>query len=1006
MPSFSQSEPRRRTNWRFAFAGVVMLALLGAFFSTPLALYRTHSYSAADLTQDYTLTQVERGHEPGNRLLSDPVTEMVPWLLYNRDELRAGRVPLWNDRNANGAPHLANFQSAVFSPFSVPFYLLDLKPALLLSAFLKLAATMLFTFLFLDLLGLGTLAGLVGSAAFTFSGHNVLLLAYPHAAAVVVLPAGLFFAELALRRGESGLRVFGACLGLSLTIALGLFCGQPEPFYFSLLLVALWSGSRMIGIAWREWLDRGSAWGSAALGLRVFCSAILGLCLAAPQILPFLEYLKYSTILVWRSADQTPLNPITWPLYAFPDLLGNPSLPYKLAYAIPPPNYESANTCYLGAFAMLAAASSFFFVKRLRAARFFAPATVLWFLYAYDIGGLGKVLGAIPTIHLAPINRSQPIGLFAMSAAAAIAVHGIATSQVRAPWRLALGSFFAGSCAMWFTMVFEAGDKQHRIRGAWRLFSTIRHSGYAKTLPAGADAYVPQHFEFILASFAAGLIALSLLWVARSNPLRRAAQLAILAVVFLQSGWLLRDYNPTTEDKFVYPVTPAIEKLQRITAGEWLSVLGTDTLPPHLNSVYGLKLLSSYDAMWVRRYDELYRESFGLGGGNWRLALQTKSRWLRQFGEHFVLSPGNWVKVDSLCDRVLISQDDLFITPEIVPGGDLVQTILGHRERLQGIALQFHVPPRPVHCTLEARLEDARTGALLATKTWRTDGWKNDRLGRHEELFDFEPISDARHLPMRLLISSPDSTPGKAISVWAREDYWYWNEFVLLEQPLHEMIWNIEPMLKRPGYRPHGKLSVGAKTLRGGLMMDQTYDLDEWKVLDSLAGFTLATLAHPLPRYSTVSRAIATRKVGDDFFLVHEGNLDPLHVVVLSLPGRPAIDSSRGKEERPEPDVEVLHDDPDRVDLRVVRDAPGYLVLRRTFFPGWVATVNGARAPVLRADFAFCAIELPAGESRIEFAYRPASFRDGLWIAALATALGGFLYWLTRARGRILAWSA
>ena len=289
-----------------------------------------------------------------------------------------------------------------------------------------------------------------------------------------------------------------------------------------------------------------------------------------------------------------------------------------------------------------------------------------------------------------------------------------------------------------------------------------------------------------------------------------------------------------------------------------------------------------------------------------------------------------------------------------------------------------------------------------STKTWRTDEWRNDRFGRHEELFDFESLIDARHRPLRLTVSSPDSAPGNAVSLWAREDYWYWNEFVFLEQPLHEVFWNIQPGLRRPGQRPHGHLSVGTTALRGGLVMDQAYDQDQWKHIASIPGFTIASLQDPMPRYSTVSRGIATRTIGDDFMLVHEGNLDPHHVVVLSLPLQPAIDSSRGKVDRQEPTVEVLRDDPDHAELRVIRDTPGYLVLRRTFFPGWEARVDGMSAPVLRADYAFCAVELPAGESKIEFSYRPGPFRLGLWIASLAPLLVGLSFWLTRGLGRIV----
>jgi hypothetical protein len=47
-------------------------------------------------------------------------------------------------------------------------------------------------------------------------------LAYPHAAAAVTLPAGLYFAQLVLLRGEQGRGVLAACSGLALTFALGL----------------------------------------------------------------------------------------------------------------------------------------------------------------------------------------------------------------------------------------------------------------------------------------------------------------------------------------------------------------------------------------------------------------------------------------------------------------------------------------------------------------------------------------------------------------------------------------------------------------------------------------------------------------------------------------------------------------------------------------------------------------------------------------------------------------
>jgi uncharacterized membrane protein YfhO len=68
-------------------------------------------------------------------------------------------------------------------------------------------------------------------------------------------------------------------------------------------------------------------------------------------------------------------------------------------------------------------------------------------------------------------------------------------------------------------------------------------------------------------------------------------------------------------------------------------------------------------------------------------------------------------------------------------------------------------------------------------------------------------------------------------------------------------------------------------------------------------------------------------------------------------------------------------------------DAPGYLLLTDTFYPGWRATVDGVPAEILRADVAFRALRLEPGEHRVEFSYQSVSLRWGAWISAVALLL-------------------
>src|SRR6266536_653969 len=153
-------------------AALILAALLVVFLWTPL----THRgfYAATDLLKRFAVTRdAPAQYRVKNELLGDPVFQMLPSLRWNRDRLWHGQLPVWNPYNGYGAPHLANYQSAVFSPFSLPFYIFDFRVALVIAAFLKLFTVGYCTYLFLRRVRLCHVAALVGAVAFMFSGYHV-----------------------------------------------------------------------------------------------------------------------------------------------------------------------------------------------------------------------------------------------------------------------------------------------------------------------------------------------------------------------------------------------------------------------------------------------------------------------------------------------------------------------------------------------------------------------------------------------------------------------------------------------------------------------------------------------------------------------------------------------------------------------------------------------------------------------------------------------------------------
>ncbi len=62
---------------------------------------------------------------------------------------------------------------------------------------------------------------------------------------------------------------------------------------------------------------------------------------------------------------------------------------------------------------------------------------------------------------------------------------------------------------------------------------------------------------------------------------------------------------------------------------------------------------------------------------------------------------------------------------------------------------------------------------------------------------------------------------------------------------------------------------------------------------------------------------------------------------------------------------------PGEVIIEVEAPNAGVLVLHDTYYPGWVAEVDGERVPILRAEVLFRGVEVPAGKHTVAFRFQP-----------------------------------
>lgn len=86
--------------------------------------------------------------------------------------------------------------------------------------------------------------------------------------------------------------------------------------------------------------------------------------------------------------------------------------------------------------------------------------------------------------------------------------------------------------------------------------------------------------------------------------------------------------------------------------------------------------------------------------------------------------------------------------------------------------------------------------------------------------------------------------------------------------------------------------------------------------------------------------------------------------------------------------VEVLGYKENESTYSVESAKKGFLFVSDTYYPGWKAYVDGIETKILKADFAFRAIEVSKGKHTIEMIYSPDSFFNGLKISGISGIVG------------------
>ena len=195
------------------------------------------------------------------------------------EQVRVGVMPLWNPFLYCGYPFLATLQIGFFYPLTIIYYFLSFDFAFNLYIIVHYYLAALFFYSMMRHFKASSAAAFISSVVFAFSGY---LLSVSNMnttlCAVVWLPLVIMFYDKLINR-FSLMRLFLFSLFLVFTF-LG---GEPTVVYFSLLILFAYG------------LHKGE---SASQRLLYVCFLVLGvvvfLLIAAVQLLPFLEFARFS----------------------------------------------------------------------------------------------------------------------------------------------------------------------------------------------------------------------------------------------------------------------------------------------------------------------------------------------------------------------------------------------------------------------------------------------------------------------------------------------------------------------------------------------------------------------------------------------------------------------------------------------------------------------------------------------------------------------------------------
>lgn len=494
-----------------------------------------------------------------NGAMPDIISQIYPWRHLSINTFKTGEIPLWNPYNFSGNPHLANFQSAVLSPFNIFFFWLSFIDAWSLIVFLQPLQAGVFTYLLVREFKISKVGSLISSIAFMFCGFMVVWMAYATLSlAISFLPFALF----AIERFKNTNKAVWLLL-LSITFPLSYFSGHFQTsLYFTIFILAY----IFFALLKQKDLSR------LKLAIVYFC---LGFLLTSPQVIPSIEFYLNSV----RSSIYSTGNamPFQYLITIFsPDFYGNPVTRNDWVG-----NYAEWAS-FVGIIPLLL--SLFALFRRNSRVIFFAAAGLIALILAVE-SPLQSLLSTLRIPVISTSNASRVIVLFSFSFSI-LAGFGLDN----------LNGLLNGKLKMILAplLIFSAF-----VISVWIILFFFNPLDVDKLIIAKRNMILPS------ALFIGAVIA-----VFASKFKRKLIPYVLFMLLIFVSVDSLRFANkwmPYGKKELVFQDIPLIENLkEKVGINRYFGNLGTE-----VSTYYAIGSIEGYDPLYIESFGEIARSTFG-----------------------------------------------------------------------------------------------------------------------------------------------------------------------------------------------------------------------------------------------------------------------------------------------------------------------------------------------------------------------------------------------------------